>query len=102
MRALPLLLAALAAAPARADAPAPPVCARLVRTHDFAALTPRQARHLAGKRALFRVVLDSLPGEGAAFVAYDCAGRDDAYRTVRLRGGGEVGEEVGELVVEGV
>jgi hypothetical protein len=57
---LALLLALL-------DVPSPPTAT--VRTHDFATLTEQQARPLIGKRARYRVELDSPETDGSGAYA---------------------------------
>jgi hypothetical protein len=53
-----LLLAAVLAAAADPRAPG-----AVVRVHELARLTPAEAERLHGRRALFGLTLDSLPGE---------------------------------------
>jgi hypothetical protein len=46
-----------------------------LRVHDLTTLTDAEARHLAGRRALFRVVLDGEPdGDQDRGWRYDCRG----------------------------
>src|SRR4051812_35085663 len=65
----PSLLLLLATAPA-ADLPAARSAA--VRVHDLSKLTPAEAHELNGRRALFRVELDSPPDTEGQFVLYEC------------------------------
>jgi hypothetical protein len=60
-----VLLVALLAGPDLA----PPA---VVRVHDLARLTPAEAEWLRGRRAHFRVVLDSTEDEHNDFVLCDC------------------------------
>jgi hypothetical protein len=94
----PLLLA-LAALPAAADAPVP-ATDRVAQTHALADLTPGQARHLEGRLAKYRVRLSSDYDVEDGQVIYECAGPEDAVRTVWFPGGS--GAEADELVVEAV
>jgi hypothetical protein len=97
----PLLLAALLACH---TAPPPSGLTSLdpfaERVYDLAALTERQAGGLEGRRALYRVTLDSETDErddGGA--VYDCTGDGEGLRTVWL----EPGESVRRrMVVEAV
>jgi hypothetical protein len=51
--------------------------------HDFATLTENEARQLAGRPALFRVVLDSEPdGDAEHGWRYDCQGEGEALRSL--------------------
>jgi hypothetical protein len=87
---LPLLLLTFADVEAR---PA------IVRVHDLAALTSFQAERLRGRRALYRVRLDSADGEHAGFVLYDCGAPAGVLGSVWLYPGQQ--EEIaGEMVVE--
>jgi hypothetical protein len=54
---------------------------------ELAFLTHKEALELNGRRIVCRVDLDSLPDEHDDHTAYDCAGPDNTYRTVWLRGG---------------
>jgi hypothetical protein len=95
---LPLFLSALPGAPeARPALPD----ARLVRPPDFASLTAGRALGLVGRRALYWVVLDSPDDEHDGQTRYECAGRDDAYRTLSLAAGEEAfeGDHVEVVVV---
>jgi hypothetical protein len=67
------------------------------RLYDLAALSPADAFHLDGRRGLFRISLDSLPGEYDGFILYDCRSPDAVFRAVRLYPGQEVDDE---MVVE--
>jgi hypothetical protein len=60
--------------------------------HVLAELTPMEARHLAGRRARFRVVLDST-GEDS----FDCVAPDGLHATVYLLPDQEPADE---MVVE--
>jgi hypothetical protein len=67
------------------------------RLHDLAALSTADAFRLDGRRGLFRISLDSLPGEYNGFILYDCRSPDAVFRTVRLYPGQEVDDA---MVVE--
>jgi hypothetical protein len=55
-----------------------------IRVYDLATLTEAEARRLEGRRALFRILLDSEPGERGRFVWYDCVSPDAVYSSVSL------------------
>src|SRR5262249_1832944 len=84
------LLLALAAAPSLAAEPP-----RVV----FSSLSLAEAQKLDGRRGRFAVVLDSAPADRGGFVVYDCAGHDDALRSVWLVPGQEIDRE---MVVDAV
>jgi len=88
-----LVAALLAAVPALADAPFPDG-GEAVRSEDFASLTLQEALSLQGHPARYRVVLDSLPDEVAGYVLYDCVSPAGESRTVYLRPGQDVAEEM--------
>ncbi len=52
---------------------------------ELALLTWGQARAAEGHRALYKVVLDSRPGDSDRFIAFDCVGPQNDQRTVWLR-----------------
>jgi hypothetical protein len=81
-----LLLVALGAGPGASR--------ETVRVHDLAALTPAEAEHLAGRRVLYQVRLDSLPGGPQGWTDYDCVSPDATARTVRLYPGQEIADEM--------
>ncbi len=76
----------------RADRPEP--AAQTVVAQDLARLRASEAERLEGKRAVYRVVLDSLPDWHKGFVLYDCQSTDDIGRTVWLEGGQHLAEEM--------
>src|SRR5262245_30913062 len=88
------LLFCLALSPVGDAGPSPGAKARL---HDLAALSDADALRLDGRRGLFRISLDSLPGESDGFILYDCRSPDAVFRAVRLYPGQEVDDE---MVVE--
>src|SRR5262249_46303943 len=55
----------------------PPPLEPVERPITFASLTPAQASELAGKVRLYRVTLDSAPGECGGRVGYDAAHDDE-------------------------
>jgi hypothetical protein len=85
--------------------PAPPPTLSLT-AHDLATLTDAEARQLAGRRALFRVVLDGEPdGNPEGGWRYDCRGEGGQLRTLWLRDGDDLdayaaSQGSGLLVVE--
>jgi hypothetical protein len=101
----PYLLAGLLALHA-APAPLGLTAAPSLGVHDFATLTDAEARRLAGRPALFRVVVDGEPdGDAGAGWRYDCRGDGPAYRSLWLPDGDDLAAEValqgsGLLVVE--
>jgi hypothetical protein len=61
------------------------------RVHDLAALTDAEARQLAGRRALFRVVVDGEPdGDEDRGWTYDCRGEGGELRTLWLPDGDDL------------
>jgi hypothetical protein len=69
---------------------------RIERTaHVLVELTPIEARHLAGRRARFRVALDSLEDE--ATHSFDCLAPEGLHASVYLLAGEEA---AGEMTVE--
>jgi hypothetical protein len=60
--------------------------------HVLAELTPAEARHLAGRRARFHVVLDSLEDE--ATHSFDCLAPAGLYASVFLLAGEEAADEM--------
>jgi hypothetical protein len=94
---LPVLVATLIG-------PSPPPPALPV--HDLATLPDAQARRLAGRHALFRVVLDGEPdGDEEHGWTYDCQGQGGELRTLWLPDGDdlvayEASRGSGLLVVE--
>jgi hypothetical protein len=70
--------------------PRPPAASLAV--HDFATLTDREARQLAGRPALSRVVLDGEPdGDEEHGWPYECKGEGEPLR--RLTAASVVGRE---------
>jgi hypothetical protein len=69
-----------------------PVCRPdTLAVHDFATMTDRQARQLAGRRALYRVVLDSEPdGDAEHGWQYDCKGEGEPLRSLWLPDGDDL------------
>jgi hypothetical protein len=92
--AIPALLLASALGIGGADTDRRPAT---VRVCDLATLTPAQASRLTGKRAIFRITLDSLPGEWDGFTEYDCKSPDAVERTICLYRSQDVEDE---MVVE--
>jgi hypothetical protein len=80
---LPVLVAAVLG-PAGPQAPP-------FRVHDLAALTDAEARRLAGRRALFRVVVDGEPdGDEDRGWKYDYRGEGGELRTLWLPDGDDL------------
>jgi hypothetical protein len=76
-----------------ADGPGHRPDTRAGRTcHDLARLTPADARSLAGKRARYRVVLDSL--EDFATHSFDCVAPEGLHATVFLLADQEAADEM--------
>jgi hypothetical protein len=96
-----LLLPLLVVAPSPAELPRVRLEAAIIRGHDFAALTRAEALQLAGKRAWFRVVLDSSEvgseTEANSKVAYYCITHDSVHRTLMFVEGEKLGRK---MVVE--
>src|SRR5262245_45064874 len=77
----------------------PHINTAVVRTHDLAILSHRQAQLLDGRRVRFRVDLESEPGEtDGGMIVYDCISVSNANRTIWLRPGQRVKEV---MIVEG-
>jgi hypothetical protein len=75
---------------ATAIGPAPPLAPSLVG-YDLATLTDADARQLAGRCGLFRVVLDGRPDWSADDGwRYDCRGDGPAYRSLWGRDGDDL------------
>jgi hypothetical protein len=74
------LLLALAVATVNGDAP-PTARVDVEETHELAALGESLAWHLAGRRAVFRVAVDSDSDEEDGQTLYDCR-TADGVRTV--------------------
>lgn len=95
---LPVLIAAVVG-------PAPPPPFSLVPP-DLAALTDAEAPQLAGRRALYCVVIEGEPdGDPEHGWRYECRGEGPSLRTVWLRDGDDLAAEValqgsGGLLVE--
>src|SRR5262249_36009581 len=70
----------------------PPATEPIERAIPFASLPPAQAAELAGKIRLYKVVLDSAPGEWAKRVGYDAAHDDEPA----IRGSVYIDREAGE------
>jgi hypothetical protein len=69
--------------------PRPPAASLVV--HDFATLTEREARQLAGRPALFRVVLDGEPnGDAEHGWRYVCKGEGEPLRSLWLPDGDDL------------
>jgi hypothetical protein len=66
----------------------------VVRVHDLATLAQREATALDGKRALFRVWLDSDDDQEDDFTLYDCQGPPADLRSVWLYSGQGVRERM--------
>jgi len=86
---LALLLLALAGAAAFAAEP-PSVPGRVV----FSTLTLAEGRQLERRRGRFVVTLDSVPADRGGCVVFDCAGHDDALRSVWLVAGQDADREM--------
>ena len=75
---------------ATAVGPAPPLAPSLVG-YDLATLIDAEARQLAGRRALFRVVLDGRPDcDPREGWRYDCRGDSPAHRSLWLPDGDDL------------
>jgi hypothetical protein len=73
----------------------PHLAPRAERTFVLSKLTPAEALRLDGKRARFRVALDSAEDpDWNGFVGYDCATPDDIARTVLLYRGQDLADEM--------
>jgi hypothetical protein len=85
--------------------PAPPSALSLT-AHDLTTLADVEARQLAGRRGLFRVVVDREPdGDPQGGWRYDCRGKGGPLRTLWLPDGDdlvayEASQGSGLLVVE--
>ena len=55
---------------------------RAVKTYELASLSPADAFRLNGKRAVFRIGLDSTEAEWEGFTLYDCQSVDAVSRSV--------------------
>jgi hypothetical protein len=64
------------------------------RLYDLAALSGADAFRFDGRRGLFRISLDSLPGEYDGFILYDCRSPDAVFRAVRLHPGQEIDDDM--------
>jgi hypothetical protein len=62
----------------------PRISTAVVRTHDLALLTHREAQRLDGRRVRVRVDLESEPGDASGAIVYDCVSPDAINRTVWL------------------
>jgi hypothetical protein len=78
--------------PRRPRPPAGPV--EVERTFTLAALTPADAARLEGKRARFRISLDSAPEQDGKYTAYDCLAPDGLIAAVWLLPGQEASDEM--------
>jgi hypothetical protein len=75
---------------ATAVGPVPPLAPSLVG-YDLATLTDAEARHLAGRRAPYRVVIEGRPDWSAEDGwRYDCRGEGPAYRSLWVRDGDDL------------
>jgi hypothetical protein len=95
-RTLFLLLTSL---PVLTDVPPPP-SGEIERVHDFARLDRSEATQLHGRRATFRIRLNSEADSEAGKVVYDCLGEDGIDRTVWFINGLEVEDDANEMIVE--
>jgi hypothetical protein len=102
MRRPPALLIVLAVIPtiATARSGTEPASGRQVVTHPLDRLTMREALALNGRRARFRVVLDSLPDDYDGQTLYDCLTAGDLAGSVFLAPGEQVREGGEVLAVE--
>jgi hypothetical protein len=88
-----LLLMPLAlVAPAPTDVPPAIMEAAIVRTHNVARLPAAYALRLEGKRARYRVVLDSSAHEQDGYVLFDCQTGDGTHKTIWLLTGEDVAD----------
>jgi hypothetical protein len=69
-----------------------------VRVLDLALMSHSDAAAAEGHRGLFRVDLDSRPGDAGTHTVYDCASPNNANRTVWLWPGQNVADT---MIVEG-
>jgi hypothetical protein len=95
-----VLLLCIAAVPASAAADGAhlrPGREETTPTYTLATLTLHQARRLHGKRARFRIEVDSTFDEIGKFDVYGCQGEDDRFCTVWFPARPEVADE---MVVE--
>jgi hypothetical protein len=68
--------------------------AEVERTFTLSALTAHQAAQLEGKRARFRISLDSAEEQDGKYTAYDCLAPDGLIAGVWLLPGQEVRDEM--------
>jgi hypothetical protein len=95
MNTLPLLLQlALAVAPPPADVPRVEVVAPIVRTYDVSRLSEVEAARLVGKRARFKVELDSDEWDNGRRVVIDCKTSTVEEKTLWLLPGEEAADEM--------
>ena len=66
----------------------------VVQVHELATLAPQDAATLAGRPALFRVMLDSAEDTEGTFTLYDCQSLDGKLRSVWLWSGQELQDEM--------
>jgi hypothetical protein len=89
-----VLLPLLAVASSHADVPRDSVDATIVRTRDVACLPEETALQRQGRRARYRIELDSSEWEQGRYVAYDCRTDDMTHKTVWLVPGEEATDEM--------
>jgi hypothetical protein len=85
-------------ASALADGPLP--SGKVERIHDFATVCRSEAFHLNGRRALFRIQLNTEADSEAGRLVYDCVGKDGTNRAVWFISGQEVEDDQKEMIVE--
>jgi hypothetical protein len=70
-----------------------------VCTLDLTSLSPSAAHDQDGQRALYRITLDSLPGDAGTHTVHDCVSPDAVNRTVWLVPGQPCGSETTFLTI---
>jgi hypothetical protein len=86
-------------ASALADGP-PPTSGEVECIHDFATVCQSEAFHLNGRRARFRIKLNTEADSEAGRLVYDCVGKDGTDRTVWFISSHEVEDDQEEMIVE--
>ena len=86
-------------ASAFADGPPLP-SSKMEYIHDFATVCRSEAFHLNGRRARFRIKLNTEADSEAGRLVYDCVGKDGTDRTVWFISGQEVEDDQEEMIVE--
>jgi hypothetical protein len=81
-----------------ADSPKP--SSKVEGIHDLASISLRQAENLHGRKARYRVTVDSMAWTHENYIFYDCQSIDDVSRTMWFFADEEVDEER-VMIVEG-